>query len=155
MRLGGQFIAAFCALFHMMFSVIGIHPNSAALMCAGAGGGDGDRFFVAADGALSVLGTRFGVGWFFIDDPVAIVVGGFLYDGIAIFAGFPMVGGVGCPCVTKGVGVGGGGGGNGNSHISIPFDTLNSAFSSWVGAITDFDLCAIDLKISPPIGLTH
>lgn len=112
---------------------------------------DSGRFLIVANAALSVLGTRFGVGWFLCDLPLAVGVGGFLYDGIAIFAGFPMVGGIGCPCVTKGVGVGGGGGGNMNSHILMPFDTINSA----VSAITDFDLCAIDLKISPPIGLTH
>ena len=126
-------------------------------MRAEAGGGDGDRFFVAADGALSVLGTRFGVGWFFIDDPVAGCVGGFIFDGVDVIVavgsgtGVPVVGGIGCLCVIKGVGVGGGGGGNGNSHILMPFDTINSAFS----AITDFDLCAGDLKICPPIGLTH
>ena len=57
--------------------------------------------------------------------------------------------------VSPKVWVWGGGGGNGNSHIPIPFDTLNSAFGEWVGAITDFDLCIIDIKISPPIGLTH
>lgn len=187
-------------------------------MCAGAGGWDGDRFFVAADGALSVLGTGFGGGCPLCDLPLAIVVGGFInvgcvtvcadfpmaggvgcpvgkmrvvtgvklairlvadgahplcgagggatgvssfiFDGVDAVAvgsgaGVPVVGGVGCPCVIKGVGVGGGGGGDGNSHISIPFDTINSAFSSWVGAITDFDLCAIDIKICPPIGLTH
>lgn len=158
MRLGGQFIAAFCALFHMMFSVIGIHPNSAALMCAGAGGGDGFGLrFILADGAFLMPGTRFGGGWFLIDDPAAVVMGGFIFDGVDVVvavgsgAGVPVVGGVGCPCVTKGVGVGDGGGGNGNSHILMPFDTINSAFS----AITDFDLCVIDLKICPPIGLTH
>lgn len=77
-------------------------------MCAGAGGGDGFGLrFILADGAFLMLGTRFGGGWFFIDDPVAGGVFGFIFDGVAIFAGFPMVGGVGCPCVTKGVGVGG------------------------------------------------
>ena len=78
MRLGGQFIAAFCALFHMMFSVIGIHPNSAALMCAGADGGDGFVRFIVADGAYLMPGTGFSGSCFFIDDPVAIGVGGFL-----------------------------------------------------------------------------
>ena len=48
-------------------------------MCAGASGGDGDRFFVVANAALSVLGTRFGVGWFLCDLPLAVGVGGFFY----------------------------------------------------------------------------
>ena len=91
-------------------------------MCAGAGGGDGGRFFVVADAALSVLGTGFSGVWFFIDDPVAVVMGGFIFDGIDAVAvgsgaGVPVVGGVGCPCVTKGVGVWGGG--NDGSFLCI------------------------------------
>ena len=82
-------------------------------MCAGAGGGDGFGLrFILADGAFLMLGTRFGGGWFFIDDPVTVVMGGFIFDGIDAVAvgsgaGVPVVGGVGCPCVTKGVDVGG------------------------------------------------
>ena len=78
MLLGGQFNAAFCALFHMMYSVIGRYP-SAVLMCAGAGGGAGfGRRFIVADGAYLMPGTGFSGSCFFIDDPVAIGVGGFL-----------------------------------------------------------------------------
>ena len=69
--------ATICALFHMMFSVIGRFPRSAALMCAGDGR-DGGRFFVVANAALSAFGSRFGGGRFFIDDPFSEGVGGFL-----------------------------------------------------------------------------
>ena len=69
--------ATICALFHMMFSVIGRFPSSAALMRAGDGR-DGGRFFVVANAALSAFGSRFGGGRFFIDDPFSEGVGGFL-----------------------------------------------------------------------------
>ena len=96
-----QFSAAFCALFHMMFSVIGRFPRSAALMCAGDGR-DGGRFFVVANAALSAFGSRFGGSCFFIDDPVAIGVGGLINVGcFTVCTVFPMVGFIRCP-VGKG-----------------------------------------------------
>ena len=70
--------AAICALFHMMFSVIGRFPRSAALMCAGDGR-DGGRFFVVANAALSAFGSRFGGGRFLCGLPLAVGVGGFFY----------------------------------------------------------------------------
>ena len=70
--------AASCTLFHMMFSVIGRFPRSAALMCAGDGR-DGGRFFVVANAALSAFGSRFGGGRFLCDLPLAVGVGGFFY----------------------------------------------------------------------------
>ena len=74
-----QFSAAICALFHVVHPVIGRFPRSAALMCAGAGGGDGFGLrFIVADGAYLMPGTGFSGSCFFIDDPVAIGVGGFL-----------------------------------------------------------------------------
>ena len=78
MLLGDRFSAAICALFHVMHSISGRHP-SAALMCAGDGGGDGFGLrFIVADGAYLMPGTGFSGSCFFIDDPVAIGVGGFL-----------------------------------------------------------------------------
>ena len=77
MLFGGRFSAAICALLHMMHPVIGRFP-SAALMCAWAGGGDGFGLrFIVADGAYLMPGTGFSGSCFFIDDPVAIGVGGF------------------------------------------------------------------------------
>ena len=70
--------ATICALFHMMFSVIGRFPRSAALMCAGDGR-DGGRFFVVANAALSALGSRFGGGRFLCDLPLAVGMDGFFY----------------------------------------------------------------------------
>ena len=76
-------------------------------MCAGAGGGDGDRFFVVADAALSVLGTGFGGGCPLCDLPLAIGVGGFNNVGcFTVCADFPMAGGVGCPVGKGGVVIG-------------------------------------------------
>ena len=46
--------AASCTLFHVMHSVIGRFPSSAALMCAGDGR-DGGRFFVVANAARAML----------------------------------------------------------------------------------------------------
>ena len=70
--------ATICALFHMMFSVIGRFPSSAALMRAGDGR-DGGRFFVVANAALSALGSRFGGGRFLCDLPLAVGMDGFFY----------------------------------------------------------------------------
>ena len=70
--------AASCTLFHVMHSVIGRFPSSAALMCAGDGR-DGGRFFVVANAALSAFGSRFGGGRFLCDLPLAVGVGGFFY----------------------------------------------------------------------------
>ena len=76
-------------------------------MCAGAGGGDGDRFFVVANAALSVLGTGFGGGCPLCDLPLAIGVGGFINVGcVTVCADFPMAGGVGCPVGKMGVVIG-------------------------------------------------
>ena len=48
-------------------------------MRAGDGGGDGFGLrFIVADGAYLMPGTGFSGSCFFIDDPVAIGVGGFL-----------------------------------------------------------------------------
>ena len=86
--------AAICALFHMMFSVIGRFPRSAALMRAWAGGGDGFGLrFMVADGAYLMPGTRFSGGRLFIDDPVAIGVGGIINAGcVTVCTVFPVVG---------------------------------------------------------------
>ena len=79
MLLGDRFSAAICALFHVVHSISGGHPSSAALMCAGAGGGDGFGLrFIVADGAYLMPGTGFSGSCFFIDDPVVEGVGGFL-----------------------------------------------------------------------------
>ena len=76
--------AASCTLFHMMFSVIGRFPRSAALMRAGDGGGDGFGLrFIVADGAYLMPGTRFSGGRLIIDDPFSEGVGGFLYIRVA------------------------------------------------------------------------
>ena len=93
--------AASCALFHMMFSVIGRFP-SAALMCAGDGR-DGGRFFVVANAALSAFGSRFGGGRFLCDLPLAVGVGGFFYICVAIVASLPMVSFIRCPAGKGGV----------------------------------------------------
>ena len=77
MILGDRFSAAICALFHMMHSISGRFPRSAALMCAGDGR-DGGRFFVVANAAFSAFGSRFGDGRFLCDLPLAVGVGGFL-----------------------------------------------------------------------------
>lgn len=78
MLLGDRFSAAICALFHVVHPVIGRFP-SAALMCAGAGGGDGfGRRFIVADGAYLMPGTGFSGSCFFINDPFSEGVGGFL-----------------------------------------------------------------------------
>ena len=69
---------AICTLFHMMHSISGRFPRSAALMCAGDGM-DGGRFFVVANAALSAFGSRFGGGRFLCDLPLAVGVGGFFY----------------------------------------------------------------------------
>ena len=45
---------AICTLFHMMHSISGRFPRSAALMCAGDGR-DGGRFFVVANAARAML----------------------------------------------------------------------------------------------------
>ena len=69
--------AAICALFHVVHPVIGRYP-SAALMRAGDKG-DGGRFFVVANAALSAFDSRFGGGRFLCDLPLAVGVGGFFY----------------------------------------------------------------------------
>ena len=83
--------AAICALLHMMFSVIGRFPSSAALMCAGDGR-DGGRLLIMANAALSAFGSRFGGGRFLCDLPLAVGVSGFLYICFAIHASLPMTG---------------------------------------------------------------
>ena len=45
---------AICTLFHMMHSISGRFPRSAALMCAGDGM-DGGRFFVVANAARAMF----------------------------------------------------------------------------------------------------
>ena len=69
---------AICTLFHMMHSISGRFPRSAALMRAGDGR-DGGHFFVVANAALSAFGSRFGDGRFLCDLPLAVGVGGFFY----------------------------------------------------------------------------
>ena len=73
--------AAICALFHVVHPVIGRYP-SAALMRAGDKG-DGGRFFVVANAALSAFDSRFGGGRFLCDLPLAVGVGGFFYICVA------------------------------------------------------------------------
>ena len=95
--------AASCTLFHVMHSVIGRFPSSAALMCAGDGM-DGGRFFVVANAALSAFGSRFGDGWLFIDDPVAVGMDGLINVGcFTVCTGFPMTGLIRCPVGKGGV----------------------------------------------------
>ena len=107
MLLDGRFSAANCAFLHVVHPVIGRFP-SAALMRAWAGGGDGFGLcFIVADGAYLMPGTGFGGVWIFIDDPVAIGVGGFINVGcVTVCADFPMAGGVGCPAGKMGVVIG-------------------------------------------------
>ena len=94
---------ASCTLFHVMHSVIGRFPRSAALMCAGDGM-DGGRFFVVANAALSAFGSRFGDGWLFIDDPVAVGMDGLINVGcFTVCTGFPMTGLIRCPVGKGGV----------------------------------------------------
>ena len=94
---------AICTLFHMMHSISGRFPRSAALMCAGDGM-DGGRFFVVANAALSAFGSRFGDGWLFIDDPVAVGMDGLINVGcFTVCTGFPMTGLIRCPVGKGGV----------------------------------------------------
>ena len=102
MLLDGRFSAANCAFLHVVHPVIGRFP-SAALMRAWAGGGDGFGLcFIVADGAYLMPGTGFSGSCFFIDDPVAIGVGGLINVGcFTVCTVFPMVGLIRCP-VGKG-----------------------------------------------------
>ena len=94
---------AICTLLHMMHSISGRFPRSAALMCAGDGM-DGGRFFVVANAALSAFGSRFGDGWLFIDDPVAVGMDGLINVGcFTVCTGFPMTGLIRCPVGKGGV----------------------------------------------------